>query len=255
MFHFVLRASRLAAATLIRAICTVNIAIAHQSQIQTFLTAALELVREAAHRPTWCTQDSQNVLVIEVFHLSILKFSQVGKCATLYNYWHSVSSLPSLQSSMLSHLQVVEMHWVLDIQDHWNSPQFSGVTGQSCQNKPKNMEVQDAFVDARLLNQHSNVQSLACFACTFSSDPSLQSWWPSQIHSWTRHSLLWGQWCLVVQTCAVVQPSSSEWSQQSWWPSQRITEDTHCPLAHLNSMEPQSLSTTKRRRIEYHLLV
>lgn len=80
---------------------------------------------------------------------------------------------------------------------------------------------------------------------TFSSVPSLQSWSPSHLHSCSRHSLLWGQRSLVVQTSALVQLSSSERSQQSGWPSQRIMADTHWPLVHLNSVL-QSLSTIER---------
>lgn len=44
---------------------------------------------------------------------------------------HSVSSLPSSQSFMPSHLQAVGIHSVLDLHDHWNSAQFSGARGQS----------------------------------------------------------------------------------------------------------------------------
>lgn len=47
-----------------------------------------------------------------------------------YDYLHSVSSLPSSQSFMPSHLQVAERHFVLDLHDHWNSSQFSWVTEQ-----------------------------------------------------------------------------------------------------------------------------
>lgn len=86
---------------------------------------------------------------------------------------------------------------------------------------------------------------------TFSSVPSLQSWSPSQIHSCTRHSLLWGQRCLVVHTGALVQPSSSERSQQSGWPSQCITADTHWPLVHLNSLALHTSSATERKGHRY----
>lgn len=84
------------------------------------------------------------------------------------------------------------------------------------------------------------------WTATFSSVPSLQSRSPSQIHSSTRHSLLWEQRCLVRQAGELVQPSSSEWSQQSGWPSQRNTLVTHWPLVHLKSVALQSSSSTER---------
>lgn len=96
--------------------------------------------------------------------------------------------------------------------------------------------------------QHKSVHFNVYFGptYTFSSVPSLQSWSPSQNHSCTRHSLLWGQRCLVVQTGALLQLSSSERSKQSGWPSQSIVADIHWPLAHLNSVALQP-SSTKRR--------
>ena len=75
--------------------------------------------------------------------------------------------------------------------------------------------------------------------CTFSSEPSLQSWSPSQIHSDTRHSLLWGHRCLLLQRGSLVQLSSSERSLQSGCPSHCRLADTHWPLVHVNSLAPQ----------------
>lgn len=160
-------AARLAAAALVRAICTVGNAVAHQGWIKTLLRATLELVGEAGHRSTWYPhadhfQNFKSQILwwkynkMELLHefvhwkrIKSLDYDETSfhlissippidfhpqlhtrpvKCES---YPHSVSSLPSSQSFTPSHFQVVEMHLVLDLQGHWKSPQFSGITGQS----------------------------------------------------------------------------------------------------------------------------